>query len=89
MSFFLILNLRNLLYVIKKESRCRLSFFVFLIIRLSENEEVHHHDGTQADAVPAENLEVVGLDVVHQEADGKNRYDKGDDHTDDQKNNIA
>lgn len=45
--------------------------------------EIQQHNHTEYDTVPAEGFEIVLLDVLHQEFDGKNRYRKCHQHADD------
>ena len=45
--------------------------------------EIQQHNHTEYNTVPAEGFEIVLLDVLHQELDGKNRYHKRHQHADD------
>ena len=47
------------------------------------NKESHgEHNNPESDSVPAEGLEIVGFDVLHQEFDGQHRDNEGNDHPD-------
>ena len=72
------------IYYGRKKSRTAV-----LQIRLSDHKEIKQHEDAQNDPIPSEHLEIMLLDVAHEETDDQDRYDEGHQHADQQQHQFC
>ena len=73
---------------LKKIKRADILACPFQFINLCKNQKIQQHYNPQHNAVITESLEILPLNITHQEFDGDNRYHKRRHHADNQCNQL-